>query len=135
MPVPRPIPRPPRHRNRHRAPPRRRLVTAAGSSAHTEGAFSGLPGWASHAARIADARLAGAACAGHAPLFDLDLPGETDTDRAHRHQTAARICRRCPVRDACRANAHQQHQPAGIWAGHVYDPNQPGTITDIPPQP
>ncbi|MBF6082893.1 WhiB family transcriptional regulator [Nocardia cyriacigeorgica] len=100
-------------------------MTAAGSSAHREGAFSGLPGWASHAARIADARLVGAACAGHAPLFDLDLPGETDTERAHRHQAAARICRRCPVRDACRANAHQQHQPAGIWAGHVYDPNQP----------
>lgn len=71
-------------------------------------------------AQLIDARLSGAACAGRAPLFDLDTSTE-DTAAAARHALAVRYCHTCPVRATCRALA-EQHCPAtfGVWAGRVY---------------
>ena len=46
-----------------------------------------------------------AACAGRAPLFDGDIPGETDDDRDYRLGRAAELCDGCPVRAGCASAA------------------------------
>ncbi|KRV48796.1 hypothetical protein AQ490_23280 [Wenjunlia vitaminophila] len=48
-------------------------------------------------------------CAGRWELFDTATPEHQDE--------AARLCARCPVRDACAAHAGSTREPAGIWAG------------------
>ncbi|MDV6292246.1 WhiB family transcriptional regulator [Rhodococcus aetherivorans] len=68
-------------------------------------------------AGLVDPRLQGARCAGRAPMFDDDLPGENPETRSARLADAARICRGCPVLSACRTAAHEQDHPTGIWAG------------------
>ncbi|MBF6233956.1 WhiB family transcriptional regulator [Nocardia farcinica] len=70
------------------------------------------------AADLADPRLVGAACAGQAPLFDAEVPGEDDNDRRYRLDAAAQICRSCPVLAECNAVAHElDHLAVGVWAG------------------
>ncbi|MBF6536863.1 WhiB family transcriptional regulator [Nocardia farcinica] len=70
------------------------------------------------AADLADERLVGAACAGQAPLFDAEVPGEDDNDRRYRLDAAARICRSCPVLAECNAVARELGRLAvGVWAG------------------
>jgi len=51
--------------------------------------------------------LPGALCVGKHDLFD----------RFDSHYEAARICRRCPVRAACRDFADQRRYLTGTWAG------------------
>ncbi len=71
-------------------------------------------------ADLADPRLSGAACAGQAPLFDAEVPGETETARADRWSAAVRICRRCPVRADCTIVAAELGRSVtGVWAGQV----------------
>lgn len=68
---------------------------------------------------LIDPRLHGASCAGKAPLFDTDVDGETYSHKEYRHHVAARICRICPVRNAC-ADAVAElpsTQRQGIWSG------------------
>ncbi|PFW99799.1 Transcriptional regulator WhiB [Nocardia farcinica] len=72
------------------------------------------------AAGLADARLVGAACAGQAPLFDAEVPGEDDDARRYRLDAAARICRSCPVLVECNAVARELGRLAvGVWAGRA----------------
>ena len=47
-------------------------------------------------------RLDGAACTGHAALFDPPGEGEPRDAVDARHRAAARLCWTCPALDACR---------------------------------
>jgi WhiB family redox-sensing transcriptional regulator len=59
-----------------------------------------------------------AACAGRAPMFDAELPGETAEQREVRHHRAIDICSTCNVRAACTAaRTDLGRDAAGIWAG------------------
>lgn len=68
---------------------------------------------------LVDPRLTGAACTGRAPLFDAELEEESAENRSSRLAAAARLCRGCPVRSACRTAALEQDHPAGMWAGRL----------------
>lgn len=48
-----------------------------------------------------------------------DLPWTTDTTRLPRRAVAAmgRVCRACPVREACAAHADATTATGGFWAG------------------
>jgi len=64
--------------------------------------------------------LAGAACTGLAPLFDLDVDGETEEDREVRHGHARGLCGDCRVLEVCRASLNTlPPQTVGVWAGVV----------------
>lgn len=70
-------------------------------------------------AALVDPNLFGAACAGHAPLFDPRQRGESPARATRRHNVARRICQTCPVKRQC-ADALVDlplKQRAGIWAG------------------
>lgn len=87
----------------------------------TRNPTTGFPAIAALAADLADERLAGAACAGLAPMFDTDsVRDETDAERDARHAAAADICARCPVRDQCRTAAAELGSSAiGVWAAEL----------------
>ncbi|MFI7165329.1 WhiB family transcriptional regulator [Rhodococcus erythropolis] len=69
---------------------------------------------------LIDPRLYGAACVGRHHLFDAEVDGEKAVDRPARHEAAARICRRCPVFDACDEVATENlRSVAGVWAGRA----------------
>ncbi|WP_368410413.1 WhiB family transcriptional regulator [Corynebacterium sp.] len=72
---------------------------------------------------IRDASLTGASCAGHSPLFDADIQGETKQQREARHHQARTICRHCPVLTQCTAVAGRlpQDHRQGLWAGILLD--------------
>lgn len=71
-------------------------------------------------ADLADARLSGAACVGHAALFDAEHDDEPSPVRRARHRAAVDICERCPVLAACSTVAHELGtDAAGVWAGRV----------------
>jgi len=73
------------------------------------------------AALTSDVGLDGAACRGRAPLFDLDVDGESSEERDDRHETAQRICRTCSVLDTCRSTiATLPPRTEGVWAGHLH---------------
>lgn len=73
-----------------------------------------------------DERLVGAACVGHAELFDDHRSGESEQQATARHEIAARICRRCPVLAQCgTAAAELGSSASGIWAGEVRNTGQP----------
>lgn len=64
--------------------------------------------------------LAGAACRGHAPLFDEQLPDETPDEQANRHQVARQVCRHCPARKPCAASVPTlPRSTGGVWGGGV----------------
>ena len=71
---------------------------------------------------LVDQRLTGAACAGHAPLFDATRHGENEDRREHRHHQARTICHQCPVRATCKtvANELPAAHRTGIWAGTTW---------------
>jgi len=72
------------------------------------------------AALASDVGLDGAACAGRAPLFDLDVDGAPSAERDDRHETAQRICRTCSVLNACRSTiATLPPRTDGVWAGQL----------------
>lgn len=78
------------------------------------------------AAELADERLVGAACAGRAPLFDAELPGEDDNERRYRLAAAGRICQACPALVACNTVARELgRDAAGVWAGRRRNLPQP----------
>lgn len=79
-------------------------------------------------APVADPRLAGAACAGRWPVFDLDVHGETPEDREARHHQARAVCRTCTVTAACHHTAQRLDRRAeGVWAGTLRGAtNRPG---------
>lgn len=54
-------------------------------------------------------------------LFDLDIDGESETDRAERHHLAATICARCPVRAECLAEGLTDPRTEGVRAGYVLE--------------
>ncbi|AJE33695.1 hypothetical protein B842_09230 [Corynebacterium humireducens NBRC 106098 = DSM 45392] len=63
--------------------------------------------------------LHGAACTGHAPLFDAPGKNERLLDAEDRHDQARQMCARCPVTVRC-AQALLDlplGQREGIWAG------------------
>lgn len=66
--------------------------------------------------------LAGAACAGKAPLFDARAEGEPQALYLRRYRTAAAICRTCPALDACNEAVRESEpgQCTGIWAERRY---------------
>lgn len=71
---------------------------------------------------LVDQRLTGAACAGHAPLFDAAHPGESTEHQQARHHRARAICAGCPIRSNCQEVARQlptDHR-TGIWAGQLW---------------
>jgi hypothetical protein len=60
------------------------------------------------------------ACAGRAPEFDDQLPGETPDDRDRRVRAAAAVCADCPARHACAVAATDLGREAsGVWAGQL----------------
>lgn len=71
---------------------------------------------------IIDRGLEDARCKGHSALFDSDVFGETAEERRYRHNRAAVICGRCPVRRRCLAVAKQLPRGLreGVWGGHVF---------------
>lgn len=85
------------------------------------------PPWIEFAKRVlADTpNLSGAACIGRHALFDEQAheDGETAEAAARRHQDAAALCRRCPVRAACRTawvdTPGVRHRPNGVVGGHT----------------
>lgn len=64
--------------------------------------------------------LPGARCTNQAPLFDLDIDGETPEQQHTRHTYAINECHACPALDACRAWAPTEHQLFGVVAGEVH---------------
>lgn len=71
-------------------------------------------------ADLTDPRLTGAACVGHAHLFDAEHDDEPRPDRNARHRAAAEICARCPVLAACDTVAGELGtHAAGVWAGRA----------------
>lgn len=72
---------------------------------------------------LVDPRLTGAACVGHAHLFDAAHPNEPRPDRAARHRAAVEICQRCPVLAPCATVAAELGARAvGVWAGRSRTP-------------
>jgi hypothetical protein len=58
------------------------------------------------------------ACAGMAPVFDDEVPGEIHSEREARHHQAIAICVTCPVSAACAAaRADLGREATGVWAG------------------
>ena len=55
------------------------------------------------------------------PRFSLD-PREIAPDELN--HIGATICRRCPIKPACRAYGDTARPLAGIWAGKTYKPMQ-----------
>nr|WP_176458763.1 WhiB family transcriptional regulator [Rhodococcus sp. 15-649-1-2] len=64
-------------------------------------------------------RLDGAACIGHADLFDPPGEGESRPSADARHRAAARVCWTCPVLDACRAWAATEPSSHTVIAAQV----------------
>lgn len=64
-------------------------------------------------------RLDGAACIGHADLFDPPADGEPRTAVDGRHRTATTICWTCPVLDACRTWAEGEPSSHTVLAATV----------------
>lgn len=66
--------------------------------------------------------LAGAACAGKAPLFDARAEDEPRSDYLARVRHASTICETCPVFNKCRQaiDASEPGTRRGIWAGHRF---------------
>lgn len=61
--------------------------------------------------------LAGAVCSpATAELFDPKDADETRAEAANRHAQAKALCRRCPVMEACLADA-LKHLRVGVWGG------------------
>lgn len=73
---------------------------------------------------LVDPRLSGAACAGRAPMFDDEIPGEIEAEQSRRLSAAAAVCIRCPVRSACRTAASELDHLAGVWAGNLTHPSR-----------
>ncbi|MHA6629400.1 WhiB family transcriptional regulator [Pseudonocardia sichuanensis] len=72
------------------------------------------------AAFLAGPSLPAAACAGRAPLFDLEVDGESDEQRSARHEQARAICRTCAARTECAAVVTDHLAPiAGVWSGRI----------------
>ncbi|WP_168163724.1 WhiB family transcriptional regulator [Corynebacterium sp. HMSC077G01] len=72
---------------------------------------------------IRDTSLKGAACAGHSPLFDADIRGESKEQREARHHQARNLCRRCEVFTQCTATAGKlpRDHRRNLWAGILLD--------------
>lgn len=68
---------------------------------------------------LIDPNLQGAACAGHAPLFDARGRHERLLDAEDRHDQAIAICHTCPVLRRCGQALLDLplSQREGIWAG------------------
>lgn len=65
-------------------------------------------------------RLGNTPCAGRAPMWDDRVEGESSDDRIERLTAARNICRRCPVRLGCDAEAQASPYTEGMWAGFGY---------------
>jgi hypothetical protein len=65
--------------------------------------------------------LDGAVCSPEvADLFDVGAPKYAKADENVRHAAAKALCRRCPVADACFADAYA-HRSMGVYGGRVLD--------------
>lgn len=85
-------------------------------------------------ADLADPRLIGAACVGHAALFDAEHDDETRPRRNARHRAAVAICQTCPVLAPCHVVANELGtQAAGVWAGRARDNTAPRCRPPKPP--
>ena len=97
-----------------------RQVTSVSASWRSDNAVTAWPKLSVLAADLVDERLVDAACAGRAPLFDAEVPGEDDDDRRQRLEAAARICQSCPVLAECNGVARELGRAAaGVWAGRA----------------
>lgn len=83
---------------------------------------------------LVDHDLAGAACRGREPEFDSHEPKQ-ESFRTYKERLlrARRVCRRCPVLDACRAagEALPEMQRFGIWAGSDLRPPVSQRVAEI----
>ena len=80
--------------------------------------------------------LPGARCAGHQPLFDDRVPGETPKQRTERITWAVRECERCPALAACRVWAEEQthRRVTGVVAAQYFAPPALFTHTRAAPR-
>jgi WhiB family redox-sensing transcriptional regulator len=58
-----------------------------------------------------------AACADRDTRLFFHPEGERGPTFEAREEAAKRVCRRCPVADACRAYALAVREPYGVWGG------------------
>lgn len=71
--------------------------------------------------------LDGALCLGRWDIFDPPAPGEPDSDWEYRSSSAARICARCPVLDACHdwyVRLPSSQRPPGVCAARIPAPKR-----------
>ena len=61
-----------------------------------------------------------AACIGRTPLF-YGPPGEQPHAKIHREAQAVQVCKGCPVRAACLAEALARDERHGVWGGKTED--------------
>lgn len=90
---------------------RRKTTLAAGQQSPLEMALTAI--------LAGTPRLDGAACIGHAELFDPPGDGETRTAADARHRAAARVCWTCPVIDTCRDWAVTEPSSQTVIAAQV----------------
>lgn len=75
-------------------------------------------------------KLDGAACVGHAALFDPAEPSEPAEQVERRHEAASRICRwSCPRQQECESwvrSLSSRERPRGVVAGLIPGDAPPG---------
>ena len=132
MTAPRPLPA-----SRHRVHPA--TVDDNRRRAAADALASRLGRAAADLAELLGPQLERPACAGLAPTFDRDVPGETDDERTARIYRAKGVCARCPVLAACAAAAASlpAESRAGVWAGVLYPdtPDRPAPADSGPAVP
>ncbi|WP_068379671.1 WhiB family transcriptional regulator [Rhodococcus sp. EPR-157] len=101
---------------------RRKTTPSAGQQSPTELALVAI--------LTGTVRLNGAACIGHANLFDPPGDGEPGTAVDARHRAAARLCWTCPVLDECRTWAEGEPSSHTVIAAQVMSAPPSADITD-----
>lgn len=101
---------------------RRKTTPSAGQQSPTELALVAI--------LTGTVRLDGAACIGHAELFDPPGHGEPTIAVDTRHRAAAKLCWTCPVLDQCRDWGTDEPASGSIVAAQVMSATGRADITD-----
>ncbi len=76
-----------------------------------------------------------AACAAADSRLFFGYQGEGQQERRRREAAAKAICARCPVRQACAADALAHREPFGVWGGLTESERRALRITGARPDP
>jgi len=69
------------------------------------------------AVRVARAKRGAVPCA----VLDSDLWFDEDADAT---ASAQRLCRACPIQNACLSAAVERREPTGVWGGEIFSDGQ-----------